>query len=353
MNVNRRQFGLLSAAAATACKTTDLQSQSGRRLAVSTASYMIRQRLSRKASTPSNVPVFRDPIHFLEHCRGLGAGGLQVGVRGWENANLAKRLREKAEAHDMILEGQVRLPKSDQATEEFSRSILAAKEAGVKILRCVMLSGRRYETFPNVAKWKQFTKDSWTWLTRAEPIARKHRVMLALENHKDWRIDEMTDILRRLSSEHVGVNLDTGNNISLLEHPMKVAEALAPYTVTVHLKDMGVQEYQDGFLLSEVPLGEGFLDIQRIIRICEKARSGVQFNLEMITRDPLKIPCLTRKYWQTFADLRGSVLAEFLSMVRKNQSTRLPRIAGMSPAEQIAFEEANNRKCFDWFSRNA
>lgn len=40
--------------------------------------------------------------------------------------------------------------------------------------------------------------------------------------------------------------------------------------------------------------------------------------LEMITRDPREIPCLTEKYWATCDDLNGVHLARTLSQVRAN-----------------------------------
>ena len=53
---------------------------------------------------------------------------------------------------------------------------------------------------------------------------------------------------------------------------MEVIERLAPYAVSTHVKDMGVSFYEDGFLLSEVVLGEGFLDLPRMISAVHKAR---------------------------------------------------------------------------------
>src|SRR5690606_25602157 len=129
-------------------------------------------------------------------------------------------------------------------------------------------------------------------LQLAEPVVRKHRVKLAVENHKDWRASELIDILDKLDSEWLGVTLDFGNSISLLEDPMDVVRTLAPRALSTHVKDMGVAEYEDGFLLSEVPLGQGLLDLPAIVNICRKYNPEITFNLEMITRDPLKVPCL-------------------------------------------------------------
>ncbi len=105
----------------------------------------------------------------------------------------------------------------------------------------------------------------FTGRSTALPIVERHQIPLGLENHKDWRVDEQVALLERYSSEYLGVSLDTGNNLSVLDDPMETVEKLAPYTVNVHFKDMAGEETETGFLLSEVPLGEGFLDMKRMV----------------------------------------------------------------------------------------
>jgi sugar phosphate isomerase/epimerase len=155
--------------------------------------------------------------------------------------------------------------------------------------------------------------------------------------------------LKRLSSEYVGVCLDTGNSVALLEEPHEVVEAYAPWTFTTHLKDMGVAEYEDGFLLSEVPLGRGFLDLRRVIDTLRKARPEVRLNLEMITRDPLRVPCLTKKYWATLGQVPGSVLAEALARVRHHKSAEpLPVISPLDHRAQLEAEATNVTASLDF-----
>src|SRR5439155_10052695 len=221
-----------------------------------------------------------------------------------------------------------------------------AKEAGATVVRTVCLGTRRYETFTTAEQFREFAKRSWESLKLAEPVAAKHDLKLAVENHKDWRTDELLDILRRLSSRHVGVTLDTGNSIALLEDPMEVIKAYAPFTFTTHFKDMGVAEYDEGFLLSEVPLGEGILDLKEAVAMIRRARPEVRLNLEMMTRDPLRVPCLTRKYWATFETLPGRYLADTLAMVRAKKFPRaLPTVRQLDRAEQVRVEEDNVQKC--------
>jgi hypothetical protein len=69
----------------------------------------------------------------------------------------------------------------------------------------------------------------------------------------------------------------------------------------------------------------------------------------MITRDPLRIPCLTDDYWATFADVPGRDLAQTLRTVRaKVGKDRLPRLAGLPPAEQLALEDRNVQRSLEY-----
>ena len=63
--------------------------------------------------------------------------------------------------------------------------------AGADVVRTVASGGRRYETFDSAAAFQQFVEKSWRSLTLAEPILKKHRIRLAVENHKDWRVPEL------------------------------------------------------------------------------------------------------------------------------------------------------------------
>jgi sugar phosphate isomerase/epimerase len=125
----------------------------------------------------------------------------------------------------------------------------------------------------------------------------------------------------------------------VLDDPIETVEKLAPYTFNTHFKDMAAEETADGFRISEVPLGEGMLDMKRIVETIRRARPDVRFSLEMITRDPLEVPCLTEKYWSTFDDVNGVRLARTLANIRAHPpKAPLPRITGLTPDERLALE---------------
>ena len=310
----------------------------GKRMGIVIHSYAFR------GSTRYNskqYPSFNNALDFLEHVHIYGAGGIQTRVSGWTK-EFARKFRQRSQALDMFLEGSITAPKSKEDLARFEEEIVIAKEAGAKVFRTAM-GGRRYEDFTQRSEWLNLKKNSWKRIQLAEPIVRKHRVKLAVENHKDWQVADLIEFMDGISSEYVGVTIDTGNSIALLEHPDETAKGLAKYGTTTHIKDMGVREYEDGFLLSEVPIGQGFLDMKSIFDRIEESNPNIQFCLEMITRDPLKIPCFKENYWATFEDQKAERLSKAMEWIRANSQDDLPNVSDKSFEEKIEYEELNNR----------
>jgi sugar phosphate isomerase/epimerase len=266
----------------------------------------------------------------------VGAAGAHGGMTQID-FDWARRTRLMKEELGMYVEIQTFLPREDPAV--FEHAVQVAQEAGATSLRVVCLLGRRYEMFDTLADWEVAVAGFHRQIAMAVPIVEKYRMRLGIENHKDWRVDEQVALLKQYSSEYVGVTLDTGNNLSVLDDPMETVEALAPYTFNVHFKDMAVEETETGFLLSEVPLGEGLLDLRRMVETIRSASPEVHFSLEMITRDPLDVPCVTDKYWGAFGNVGGLALARALTRVRANKPRApLPRIRGLSLEERYGLE---------------
>ncbi|MDB5246963.1 MAG: xylose isomerase [Segetibacter sp.] len=295
---------------------------------------------------------FTNAMDLMEHCHQIGAGGAQVVVKDW-TSDFAKKVGSLREKLGLYLEGSIGVPNNAADVPRFAQEVKNCKEAGMQVLRTVCSGGRRYETYHSAEAFQQLQKNALVSLQLAEPVLRKHKMKLGVENHKDWRAPELERMVKQVNSEWVGVTLDFGNSISLLEDPMEVIQTLVPYAFSTHVKDMAVEEYRDGFLLSEVPLGKGILDLPAIVSLCRKHNPKMTFSLEMITRDPLEIPCVKKEYWETFAGVPGSELARALRMVREHKyENGLPRISQLSPEEKLAAEENNILACLE-YSRNA
>ncbi len=291
------------------------------------------------AKRDDEVDLF-EPERFFEFARRLGAGGYQVAL-GVLPAERAARLRRQAESAGMYIEGIVKAPKNKGDLERFAAEMQSAAAAGAKMVRSTIFSGRRYEVFESMEQYRQHDAQAMRSLELAAPIAEKFRVAFAPENHKDHRIAERVAALRKIDSEFVGVCVDTGNNFALLEDPVDTVKALAPWARGVHIKDQALQLTPEGFLFGDIPLGQGFIDLRQIVTILRRAKPDIYFTLELLTRDPLRVPCLEEKYWRTFADIPATDLARTLRTVRDNQHPRLQYPSRMSLLEQVALERAN------------
>ncbi|MGB9609730.1 MAG: sugar phosphate isomerase/epimerase family protein [Bryobacteraceae bacterium] len=314
-----------------------------RRQFIASASAMIQTPAERTTLglTPDSFAVRRPQrtaLEFLELARARGFGGVQATLPADAGPDYLKNVRDFCERSGMYWELLAPLPEDDPAP--FERAVRAAKEAGALCIRSVCLTGRRYETFRTMEEWKEFVRRSHRRLALAVPLAEKHRLPLGIENHKDFTAREMPEIFRKYSSEYFGACIDFGNNLALLDEPMELIEALAPWVVNTHLKDMAVQEYADGFLLSEVALGQGIVDLRRAIAVLRSKRPSVRFTMDMLVRDPLNIPCLTEQYWVTFEQPDARRLARILRLVRAHPPRGpLPRVTGLSRAEALALED--------------
>ncbi len=308
--------------------------------------FMVRMRVNREA-TP--------PVDWIDYCHSLGLGGAETGAPPLDQEGIS-RFRDKIQSYNMHVLFNVRLPATDADVPAFEAGVKAAKEIGAYSLHAA-LTPRRYEQFDNFEAFKTSFEKNQATVARAEPVLRRHKMRLAIENHKGWRAAEQAAWMKRLSSEYVGVHLDFGNNVSLCEDPMETLNTLYPYIIGAHIKDMAVAPYQDGFLLSEVVLGDGFLDLKGMVSKLRAKDPNMIFDLETITREPLKIPVFTKKYWVTFDDsfspLPGRDLARVLEIVHNNPPKKpLPTVAGMSQAEQVKQEDANNLASIIYARRN-
>lgn len=336
-----RRSLLASAAAFAVARPSSLSAAlAGKRMGIVIHSYW--KRWQGKYSS-LKFPPFAHALDVLDHVRDLGVGSLQTVVNGW-TAEMAGSVRATCESYNIKIEGSITLPKNENDMGRFEKELRTAKDAGATIFRSAT-GGRRYELFSSLEEFKHFKNGAVRSMQLAEPIARRHRVRIGIENHKDFHAAELAEILGRISSPHLGACVDTGNSIALLEDPMQVVETLAPYAVTTHIKDMAVQETPTGFLLSEVPLGQGILDLPRMFEIFEKHNPQIAYHLEMITRDPLDIPCLKSAYWATFPEKSGTLLARTLTMVREHPAAKLPKTSGRTTEDVLAFEEDNIVQC--------
>ncbi len=336
--MTRRQFSALAAAAPAALSQASAAPSTA--VGVGSASYHLRARYDREAG---KTPI-TETLTFAQYCADLGAGGIQARLSE-PDGGYAKKVRNVLEANGMYFEASGSLPRDETEIGDFRRLLRAAEDAGASVMRTVLFSGRRYETYRSFDSYREAANQAWKSITLAEPQLRRRRMKIAIENHKNLRIPEMLDLMNRIQSEYVGVCVDFGNNYALMEDPLDIAEEFAKYALSSHIKDHRLKEYERGFLLEDAPLGEGVMDLKRIVGILRQARPSLKFTLETMTRDALEIPYLTDDYWAALPNLPGRDLAHTISTVRRTQRSEDPqKVSMLTRDEQIELEDQNVRK---------
>jgi sugar phosphate isomerase/epimerase len=310
---------------------------------IASGSFQIRERqIAQAAGSEANAAIGAEK--FIDLCKSFGGDGCQMDLAQLASKESAylKRVRQALEDKGMFLE----LSLDAQQFEDLSlvsSAAATAKDLGITRLR-LALTGRRTEDFTDLVQWQEFS-DRWLKrLQQAEPIFRESKLHLGVENHRDWLADELVAVLRTISSPHVGACVDFANNLTLLEDPVEVVQKLAPYAVTSHLRDAAVVETEEGFLLADVPLGQGILPLAKLMELLRRSRSDIHFCLEMITRDPVKVSYLDDSFWVAFGKRDSSRIDRFkTAILSKATSKRFPKISSMTSAQMLAVEDDNVR----------
>lgn len=80
----------------------------------------------------------------------------------------------------------------------------------------------------------------------------------------------MLTLINNVNSPYFGINFDTGNFMRVLDDPVQGMEKLAKHVFATHIKDLKPQKgaaVNDWFFFSSTPIGDGFVDNQKLVQI--------------------------------------------------------------------------------------
>lgn len=145
-------------------------------------------------------------------------------------------------------------------------------------------------------------------------------VKIVIEVHKDLLAWELRQVVEAAGKEFVGVYMDTGNPVFVLEHPLSTLETLAPYVCTLHLRDSVVYEHPRGVAVQWVPMGEGIIDFPALLARAQVLCPQVNVFIKPITgRPPQVLPYLEAGFWKSYPEMRAGDLATFLALARSGR----------------------------------
>ena len=200
------------------------------------------------------------------------------------------------------------------SVENIRKNIVRAKAMGSPLMRAVIASDRA--SLPP-GPVEQHIETMIRLLKAVRTQAVDAGVKIAIEVHKDLQAWELKGVVEQAGPDFIGVYMDTGNPVFVLEHPLTTLETLAPHIVTLHLRDSVVYEHKRGVAVQWVPLGEGSVDFKQIMARAREVCPNVYVYVKPITgRPPQVLPYLEAAFWQSYPKARAADLARFLALAK-------------------------------------
>jgi sugar phosphate isomerase/epimerase len=162
-------------------------------------------------------------------------------------------------------------------------------------------------------------------LKQVVAVAAELGIVMAMENHCDYRGYEIAGLIRRVDLPSFGAALDTANAFTSFEDPADAAAALAPYAFTTHIKDFRIDALGIPGKAPWIPvgcaLGEGNVDIPAIVDLLARQAP-----------DPQSLPLIVEVNWPAEGEDAGDLIVRSVDYLRERFPHYLPGISGRLPA---------------------
>lgn len=191
-------------------------------------------------------------LDLLEKAIDFGVNLVQIG----DNIPLSEfstrdleELGDQAAANDIKLETGAR----GLTEKHLNEYIELSATLNARLLRFVIDKNEYEPQIPEVT----------TIITNALPLLQKHNIVLGIENHDRLKASEFVALIEAVNDPLVGICLDSVNSMGAGEGLGQVVDALAPYTVNLHIKDFGIERlpHAMGFQIDGRPAGQGMLNV--------------------------------------------------------------------------------------------
>ena len=225
---------------------------------------------------PDFAPSHPIDLHeFIMRVSRLGLSGFEIDPLhlGSDDEEHLASIRALAKHHHLWIEYGMGGVDPGQAASALG----IARSLGCQVLR-TFINADRYSKSVSLSVQLQHAVAS---LRLIAPLAERHRIRYAIENHGDVTSRELVEVIRQVGSPWVGACLDIGNSMLVFEDPVEAAINLAPYTMNVHFKDYAVRMENYGMRVTGAALGQGVIDIRRILAILEQHAPEAKLNIEI------------------------------------------------------------------------
>jgi sugar phosphate isomerase/epimerase len=166
-------------------------------------------------------------------------------------------------------------------------------------------------------------------------------VKLAVENHGgDLQAREMKMMIDAVGRDVMGVCLDSGNPVWMLEDPHMTLETLISYAETCHVRDSAIWKVPEGIAVRWVNMGDGNVDIDGWIRKFIQAKPGLPIIFEnLVSARPRIHAVYDPKFWDNWRKMPAWELGRFLTLADKGTPKPATPLAEGKTAGQQRIED--------------
>jgi sugar phosphate isomerase/epimerase len=251
------------------------------------------------AQTPISIDADQKLVWLIERSAQLGLQVIHGGIRPWREPAYLDKIKGLLEKHRLemmpaiganLIEGGDATAKSVDAACEALRNYQGFGGIRVSKFCTSPMIHSRFTTEPPLDE--QLARIT----ERVKPIAKAAEetgIVLAFENHLDYRVRELVQVIEAVGSPNLRLLFDTGNTLTVCEDPVDAALEGAKYTALVHLKDLRVHPWTPGrefvSVMYAAPLGRGHVNNKRIVEIMQQQApdpKSLCLSLEMMPVPP-------------------------------------------------------------------
>jgi sugar phosphate isomerase/epimerase len=222
-------------------------------------------------------------------------------------------------------------PQLGTLEEQVARGLKASQIFGARCMRCV-LGGD-----PERPQIEMHIENMAKAVRGLRSRILDSGVKLAVENHGgDLQAREMKGMIEAVGTDVMGVCLDSGNPVWMLEDPHMTLEMLIPYAETCHVRDSAVWKTQDGIAVRWVNMGEGNVDIDGWLRKFIAAKPGMPIIFEnLVSGAPRVHHIYDPAFWDNWRKMPAWEFSRFLAIAdRGTPKPATPRPAGKTAGQQ-------------------
>ena len=228
------------------------------------------------------------------------------------------------------------------AEEHLRLGIRAAKAVGSPVIRVILGNGEDRKSEGGIeARIADTVKVCKACRSQAVDAG----VKIAMENHAgDMQSWELVELIEEAGKDYVGANMDSGNAVWTMEHPLESLEILGPYVATTSLRDSMVWESENGATVQWTAMGEGCVDLKAYFQRFAELSPGVPVHIETISGFNREIPFLKEEFWKPWPKARSKDFARFLVLAKTGRPLA-PRKSPNHEAEQ-AYQKGEIERSF-------